>query len=281
MKPVTVITGGAGGVGLATAKVVGKSHHVIIADVNSDGLDNALSQLRDLNISCDARSCDATDLSAVEALLAHADSSGKLCSVIHTAGISPQMANAETIMRVNALGTFNITQSSCKIAREGFALVNVASMAAHIFPRPLLPRRAYPLAFKDQAKFVRRSLLMARLTPGKFIPSALAYGISKDFVVWLTCVKSQSFGAKGARIVSVSPGSIDTDMGRLEEQSGSAAMLKTAALKRFGRPDEIAEVLAFCASDKASYLTGTDILCDGAVVAGRRFKSHTKSLGLI
>lgn len=45
-------------------------------------------------------------------------------------------------------------------------------------------------------------------------------------------------------------------------------MLRYSALARFAKPDEIAEVLAFCASPKASYLTGVDILCDGGVIAG-------------
>lgn len=97
----------------------------------------------------------------------------------------------------------------------------------------------------------------------------MAYSISKNFVVWYSQKNAGKFGQKGARIVSVSPASFDTEMGRLEEKSGSAEMLETAAIKRFGRPEEIAEVLAFCASDKASYLTGTDILCDGGTVAGR------------
>lgn len=97
----------------------------------------------------------------------------------------------------------------------------------------------------------------------------MAYGISKDYVIWLSKRRSRSFGSIGARILSVSPGSFDTEMGRIEEASGSAKMLETAALKRFGRPDEIAQLLAFCASERASYLTGTDILCDGGVVAGR------------
>ena len=81
---------------------------------------------------------------------------------------------------------------------------------------------------------------------------------------------ASSFGAKDAGIVSVSPGSIDTAMGRLEADHGAAEMLKFAAIKRFGSVEEIAEVLAFCASDKARYLTGTDVLCDGGVVAGVR-----------
>lgn len=69
-------------------------------------------------------------------------------------------------------------------------------------------------------------------------------------------------------MVSVSPGSFDTTMGRLEQKSGSAALLKAAALKRFGRPEEVAELLAFLASEKAGYITGTDILIDGGTYAG-------------
>lgn len=72
-----------------------------------------------------------------------------------------------------------------------------------------------------------------------------------------------AFGAKGARILSVSPGSFDTAMGRLEEKSGSVDLVDHAALQRYGRLEEIAEVLAFCASERPGYLTGTDILCDG------------------
>lgn len=98
----------------------------------------------------------------------------------------------------------------------------------------------------------------------------MAYSISKAFVVWLSRTEAGAFGAKEARILSISPGSFDTEMGRLEEKSGSAAMLESAALKRFGKPDEIAELIAFCASRKAGYLTGIDILCDGGVIAGRR-----------
>ena len=102
-----------------------------------------------------------------------------------------------------------------------------------------------------------------------FHRKGMAYSISKHFVMWYCKKMAAKFGEKAARIVSVSPGSFDTDMGRLEEKSGSAEMLKTAALKRFGKTEEIAELLAFCVSDKAGYLTGTDILCDGGVMASK------------
>ncbi len=269
MKPVTIITGGAGGMGLATAKILGADHTVLLADVDQQRLDNALAELHALNISADSAVCDITDRASIDGLFKQAAKLGRLASVIHTAGLSPQMADAETIMRVNALGTIYLADAVLNIASEGVALVNVASMAGHMMPTALMPTRAYRHALSNPEKFLHKALFPTRLMPKDFYKKGLAYGISKNFVMWYTRKRAADFGVKRARIVSVSPGSFDTAMGRLEEQSGSAEMLKTAALKRFGKPEEIANVLAFCASDKAGYLTGVDILCDGGVVAGR------------
>ena len=87
---------------------------------------------------------------------------------------------------------------------------------------------------------------------------------------WYSESQAERFNARGLRIVSVSPGSVDTEMGRLEEQAGAGAMVTDAAVPRWGKPEEMAELFAFCASDKAGYLTGTDILNDGGVVASMR-----------
>jgi len=269
MAKVIVITGGAGGMGLATAKIVGKDHHVVLSDVKQQGLEKASEELKSLGISCDYLVSDITDRKSVDELVKLATSKGELASVIHTAGLSPQMASPEIIMKVNALGTVNINEAFFEVATEGFAIVNVASMAAHMAPGFLLPKKSYPLAATNQDAFMKKMISRCNLFPKDFMKKGMAYSISKNFVVWYCQKNAGKFGQKGARIVSVSPGSFDTAMGRLEEKSGSAEMLETAAIKRFGRPEEIANVLAFCASDKASYLTGTDILCDGGTVAGR------------
>lgn len=271
MTKVTVITGGAGGMGLATAKIIGRDHHVIIADVNQQRLDAAIVELQQAGVSCDSSICDITEQSSVDALVAFSTAKGTLVSVVHTAGLSPQMANAETILRVNALGTVNIAESFLKVAGEGFALVNVASMAGHLMPNVILPTRCYRYALTDPARMLRKMRSRCHLIPKDFIRSAMAYSISKNFVIWYGRHNAARFGAKGARVLSVSPGVIDTSMGRLEEKSGSADIIQKAALKRYGRPEELAEVLAFCAGEKASFLTGTDVLCDGGAVAGMRW----------
>ncbi len=74
------------------------------------------------------------------------------------------------------------------------------------------------------------------------------------------------FGKKGIRVLSVSPGNFETPMGELEREEAETYM-KSCAIKRFGYPHEIASLFAYCTSESAGYLTGTDILCDGGLVA--------------
>jgi NAD(P)-dependent dehydrogenase (short-subunit alcohol dehydrogenase family) len=167
------------------------------------------------------------------------------------------------------VGTINIVEAFHSIAEEGFALVNVASMAGHMLPGWLVPTSTFPVALSDPRKLLQKLLFRIRLVPGDFYRRGMAYSVSKNFVIWYSKVSAARFGEKGARILSVSPGTFDTQMGRLEKKSGSFEMIKDAALKRPGRPGEIAELLAFCASEKAGYMTGMDILCDGGAMAGK------------
>jgi NAD(P)-dependent dehydrogenase (short-subunit alcohol dehydrogenase family) len=266
-RGVAVITGGAGGMGLATARIMGRDHDLVLTDVGSERLDKAVAELAALGIAAEPYTCDITGRAAVLRLAQHAAARGPVVAVVHTAGISPQMGSAETIIKVNALGTINVADAFLAVAAEGFRLVNVASMAAHLAPGLLMPERAYRYAFTDPLRLIRTMVRRCRMLPESTRPG-MAYSMSKHFVVWYSKRLAARVGARGGRVVSVSPGSFDTAMGRLEERSGAGAMLRFAALKRFGKVEEIAELLAFCASEKPGYLTGADILCDGGVVAG-------------
>ncbi len=266
MTSVSVITGGAGGMGLATAKIVGKEHTVVLCDVRQDRLDEAAATLDGLGMSHKAVNTDVTDRQAVDSLMETASGLGTVASVIHTAGVSPSMGSAEYVMRTNAVGTVNINESFFQIAGEGSAIVNVASMAAHMLPENMVPTKQFPQALQDEAAFMKDMLAACSIVPEE-LQSGIAYAVSKSFVRWYSTSQAERFNGRGLRIVSVSPGSIDTEMGQLEAEAGAGAMVADAAVPRWGKPQEMADLLAFCASDKAGYLTGTDILNDGGVIA--------------
>ena len=135
MSRVSVITGGAGGMGLATAKIVGREHAVVLCDVRQDRLDTAAATLNDLGMDVTAVDCDVTDRRAVDRLFETASGlGGGIASVIHAAGVSPSMGDADYVMRTNALGTLNVGEAFFSTAGQGAAIVNVASMAAHMLP---------------------------------------------------------------------------------------------------------------------------------------------------
>ena len=264
--------------GTATAKVVGRDHAVVLCDVRQDRLDGALAELRDLGIAATAVHCDVTDRQAVDELFDTASGLGPVTSVIHAAGVSPSMGDGDHVMRTNALGTVNVNEVFYAAAGDGAAIVNVASMAAHLLPDELIPTGQFPLAMRDDEAFMS-SMATACGIGGEQARSGLAYAISKNFVKWYSSSQAERFNARGLRIVSVSPGSVDTEMGRLEEQAGAGAMVADAAVPRWGKPEEMAELFAFCVSDRAGYLTGTDILNDGGVVASMRERARVAQAG--
>ncbi|GAA4537222.1 SDR family oxidoreductase [Mycobacterium paraffinicum] len=261
-----MITGGAGGMGQATAKIVGRDHTLVLCDVRQDRLTGAAATLEGLGVTVTAVNCDVTDRRAVADLFGTAGNLGTLASVIHTAGVSPSMGPADYVMRTNALGTLNVNEAFYAAAGDGSVIVNVASMAAHLLPAEMVPVDQFPLALQDADAFMEAMLTTCNIVPEE-ARSGIAYAVSKSFVKWYSQSQAERFNARGLRILSVSPGSVDTEMGRLEEQAGAGAMVTNAAVPRWGKPEEMAELLAFCASDKAGYLTGTDILNDGGVIA--------------
>ena len=252
--------------GLATAGIVGRDHAVVLCDVRQDRLVIAAAALEDLGITPTIVNCDVTDRQAVIGLLETAAGLGPVASVIHAAGVSPSMGDAEYVMRTNALGTLNVNEAFTQAAGEGSAIVNVASMAAHMLPESLIPTKQFPLALKDETRFMDEMMSACDIAP-EGARSGIAYAVSKSFVRWYSTSQAERFNGQGLRIVSVSPGSVDTEMGRLEEKAGAGAMVADAAVPRWGKPEEMAELLAFCASERAGYLTGTDILNDGGVIA--------------
>ena len=121
MTNVAVVTGGAGGMGLAVAHALGRESTVLISDVSHERVQIAQNELDKAGVDCTAAICDVTDPASVRQLVERAQELGTVVSVIHTAGVSPSMASAELILRINAVGTVLINQAFLRIAGRGMA----------------------------------------------------------------------------------------------------------------------------------------------------------------
>ncbi len=271
MKKICVITGGGSGMGLATAKYMGKDKAYVLSGRTVAKLENAVKELEGLGLEAYACACDTSDRESVKKLVEFASGLGKVTTVINSAGLSPNMAKGEQIVRVNALGTVYINQEFSKIMEKGGVIVDIASNSAYSLPKFLINEKVYALADTDEDKFVKKILKKANLAKGDYQKAGFAYALSKNFVVWYAQKSAFEFGEKGIRVCSLSPGLIATGMGNLEKEAGSF-MLKYGAEKRMGQPDELGYAIATVADERNGYLAGVDILCDGGCTYGKKFR---------
>lgn len=270
MKQICVVTGGGSGMGLETAKLVGKDQKIILVGRTVSKLQNALDELHTLGIEAEAYPCDAGDREAVDKLAEYAAAQGTVKTVIHAAGVSPHMADALKIFKINAIGTININEAFGAVMGEGGCILNVSSMSGYMVPDANVPRQVYALALTDATAFEGAAAQMLNAVPQEQ-RTGTAYSISKNFVAWYTAKMAIRYGKKGIRVVSISPGTFSTPMGDVEGEEAASFAL-AGALGRVGDPEEIAKMMAFMVSDDCSYLTGVDILYDGGSIAAFKDK---------
>lgn len=273
-KKVVVITGGGSGMGLEAAKLMDPSKIVVLSGRTEAKLENAVKELKKLKIKAYAKACDTSDRASVKELAKFAASLGEVTNVINAAGVSPAMGGeVEYLMRINAIGTVNVDREFAKVMKKGSVILNIASMSAYQLPSFIIPKKAFPLAETDEALFLKKALKMAKRLKNDYQKLGLAYGISKNFVVWYTRKMAFELGKKGIRVVSISPGLIATGMGKLEEENGGE-FIKYACEKRMGKPEELGFAIATVADERNGYLSGIDVLVDGGTIAG--YKNRKK-----
>jgi NAD(P)-dependent dehydrogenase (short-subunit alcohol dehydrogenase family) len=264
---VIVITG-IGGMGQACARRIGSGSRLVLADIDAGLLETAAAALADDGYDVLPQVMDVADAAAVDALASTAQSAGRLHAVVHTAGLSPAMASTERIYAVDLLGTAYVLDAFLPLAVENTVAVIIASMAGHLFPQPPeLERRLATTPTDQLPDFIREH---------RADDPAQAYGIAKRGNHVRVEAVAPEWAARGARVISISPGLIATPMGRLEMHDPRTAQLRAVSgVRRLGTPDDIAAAVEWLISPCASYITGTDVRVDGGVTAKMRWVPPT------
>ena len=191
---------------------------------------------------------------------------------MHTAGVSPSLADWSTIIHVNLLGTVNVLDAFLPLAGPGSSAICLASTAAYTFPTsPEIDAVLDDLYADDLMAQLEPLLRPLDVEKSEFSFGIRAYGASKHGVIRLVEGRVSDWAAPGARIVSISPGTVITPMGRAENAANprDAETVNITPLRRRGMPTDIASAADFLSSDLASYITGTDVRVDGGIVAAR------------
>ncbi|MCU1392443.1 MAG: short-chain dehydrogenase/oxidoreductase [Ilumatobacteraceae bacterium] len=263
-----VVVIGAGGMGVACARRLGLGTRLLLADSNGAVVDRVALELRRDGFDVERTELDVVDAEAVRGCAALAASMGPLASVVHTAGLSPTMADAARILAVDLVGTANVIDAFEAVVGQDCVGVCVASMAGSLTDLDRdLERQLATLPTAELAAVAEASGIT---------DPATAYGYAKRANQLRVEAAASRWGDAGARIVSVSPGIMSTGMGHQELASETfggvmRSMIEASPVRRIGTADDVAATVEWLCSRSASFISGTDIRMDGGVTAAMRW----------
>lgn len=280
-RPVAIITGALGGIGRACCERLATDYRLALLDLGPEELNAAAADMASRGIEVVlARACDVADATQVAACFEALGRAGSIGAVVHTAGVSPALADWETIIRANIAGTAHVLDACLPLAAVNCTAVCIASMAGHgVVPDADLDAALDDPTAADLPARVEPSLTRRLIAGDSYGLASPAYSISKYAVQRMVAARAATWAKRGARIVSISPGLIHTPMGRKEvaENQRAAAVLEAIPANRWGSPLDIANAAAFLTSNEASYITGCDLRVDGGVTAQRNTAAQPKA----
>ena len=243
---VTIVTGGARGIGFACAKrFCQDGSKVIIADVDEDRGSEAAKTLTENGGEAGFVACDVSERLDIRNLITTTvEAHGQIDVLINNAGIviggdflDLKEDDFDRVLRVNLKGAFLVGQA---VARQMVSQIEEGGVPGSI-------------------------INMSSINAVFGIANQVPYSVSKGGLNQLTKVMSLSLASQGIRVNAIGPGSIMTDMLSAvnSDEDARRRVLSRTPMGRIGDPDEIAAVAAFLASDDASYVTGQTIYADG------------------
>ena len=238
---VSLITGAAQGIGLATAKKFAQEGAVVVVcDIHAEAVNAAVAQCQALGAQVEGHTMDVTQRDQVDAVVAAVLARhGRIDVLVNNAGITQDarlqnmtQAQFDRVIDVNLRGVFHCAQAVANtMVAQGSGVILNASSVVGIY--------------------------------GNF--GQTNYAASKFGVIGFTKTWSRELGPKGVRVNAVAPGFIATPILSTIPEKVIAEMAQRVPLRRLGQPEEIANVYAFLASDEASYINGEVIEVSGGM----------------
>jgi NAD(P)-dependent dehydrogenase (short-subunit alcohol dehydrogenase family) len=267
-KDIVVIIG-AGGIGTAIARRQGFGKTLLLADFNETTLKAAADELRGASYKVETHAVDVSSRESVRQLAQAAGKLGNVVQVVNTAGLSPNMAPVDRLLAVDLYGSAVVFEEFEEVIAPGGAGLIISSMAGHMMPA-LTPEQDHALAYTPADQLLDLPFLQPEAIPNTLV----AYMMSKRANALRVQAAAMTWGARGARVNAISPGIIVTPLARheLESEIGDIyqAMVEASPSKRMAPPEEIAVSAAFLLGPDAGFITGTDLLIDGGVIAAMR-----------
>jgi NAD(P)-dependent dehydrogenase (short-subunit alcohol dehydrogenase family) len=235
-----LVTGASRGIGRATALALGQAGAQVLVHYSASPkeAEEVVSEIRKTGARADAVQADLSAADGVHTLATKVRGivGGRLDILVANAGVAKSATIEETtvedfdrLFAVNVRAPFFLVQQLLPILGDGSSVILLSSLAAHAS-----------------------------------VGTLAAYAATKGAVDTLVKHFALAFGARGIRVNAVAPGVINTDMSSFaRSEVGRDSTLGMQALQRIGEPDDVAQVIAFLASDAARWITGDSVRVDG------------------
>lgn len=252
--------------GMVVARRLGLSHRLLVADRDAEHVERQCAAMRSDGYDAVAIHRDVTRPEDISRLAKEASTRPAVRTLANVVGLSPAAKDFHAVMAVNLIGASRVAEAFLGVIETGGAGVFISSSAAHMqsVPEHLLPLLDDPL----RSEFLEDLAAIM----GADADANRAYSYSKAGLNRMVRREAMRWGERGKRIVSLSPGLVASPQGAesYKHSPGKIALFEAVPLGRECSMLEIAGVVAFLASDQASYITGTDILVDGGLIAAVR-----------
>lgn len=242
MKKTAIVTGSSGYIGKAIAKeLASMGYNMVLNDISMDRLEDVNREIKEMGVETLPIAADISSYDEAESIISKTkEYFGSVDVLINCAGITSDSLlvrmkekDFDKVIAVNLKGSFNMMTHTAKVMmrqRSG-SIVNIASVVG--------------------------------ITGN---PGQTNYVASKAGLIGMTKSVARELASRGIRVNAVAPGYIRTPMTDVIPEKAKEAMINAIPLKRFGEPEDIADIVGFLCSDKASYITGQVLVVDGGMV---------------